>query len=659
MLLYFGVTPYLVFDGDHLPSKAATEAERAKRREESKKLALELQSKGRTGEAYQEFQKAVDVTPYMARQLIEELKKMKVQYVVAPYEADAQLVYLERQGIINGIISEDSDLLVFGAKRLLSKLDQHGECIEINRSDFAACRDISLIGWTDADFRRMCILSGCDYLPNIPKVGIKTAYRSMRKYKNVERVLKALQLEGHLQVPKDYLDSFKQAERTFLYQWVFCPKAQKLVNLTPLDDDVKLEDMPYIGVEVEQELAIGVACGDLDPFTKEPINLKPSTASRAIPGAIRRHIPASSADLKPAKPIDSFFTPRRVPLAELDPNSLTPSPTQQQLLERHANSSWEPRMVNQDRTPSSSTGSAHSTPSSISRSVDRRASLARASAAPTIPATKRQRLCAETDEDELPASSESCRSRYFANAGSMLSGSGQELSRVKKSRRSTFGVYCDETGRDTMAQSSKKASTETNSIESGDARRNDADATALEPQGTKSSRVAGEDKISGSPRKRPSDETKTEQATSRSIPPKDASLLSRFTFQGTPSSVTSRAPEMRREDSGLALSTPSPGSGHHAVCQRLTPLQRLGQSALTRCRSMDNISVRNMLTAASHDSGYESDFARAIEETPIKQCAQGSEDQIIPCSDDEEEEEIENRPSQATLDLKRFSFIPK
>jgi exonuclease-1 len=28
MLKHFGVTPYLVFDGDYLPSKAATESER-------------------------------------------------------------------------------------------------------------------------------------------------------------------------------------------------------------------------------------------------------------------------------------------------------------------------------------------------------------------------------------------------------------------------------------------------------------------------------------------------------------------------------------------------------------------------------------------------------------------------------------------------------
>lgn len=43
---------------------------------------------------------------------------MDVPYVVAPYEADAQLAYLEKKGIIDGILTEDSDLLVFGCKRV-------------------------------------------------------------------------------------------------------------------------------------------------------------------------------------------------------------------------------------------------------------------------------------------------------------------------------------------------------------------------------------------------------------------------------------------------------------------------------------------------------------------------------------------------------------
>ena len=106
------------------------------RRDESKAVGLELYRAGKLAQAHQELQKAANVTPYMARLLIEELKKQNVQYIVAPYEADAQLVYLEQQGIINGILSEDSDMLVFGAKRLLTKLDQYGECVEIERADF-------------------------------------------------------------------------------------------------------------------------------------------------------------------------------------------------------------------------------------------------------------------------------------------------------------------------------------------------------------------------------------------------------------------------------------------------------------------------------------------------------------------------------------------
>ena len=146
----------------------------------------------------------------MARRLIDELKKIGVQYIVAPYEADAQLVYLERQGIIQGMLSEDSDLLVFGAKCLLTKLDQYGECVEINRADFAACREISLVGWSDAEFRRMAILSGCDYLASINRMGLKSAYRFVRKYKNIEKIIQMLQFDGQYYVPTDYLKKILQ-----------------------------------------------------------------------------------------------------------------------------------------------------------------------------------------------------------------------------------------------------------------------------------------------------------------------------------------------------------------------------------------------------------------------------------------------------------------
>jgi exonuclease-1 len=44
------------------------------------------------------------------------LKAENVDYVVAPYEADAQMAFMEREGLVDGIITEDSDMLVFGCR---------------------------------------------------------------------------------------------------------------------------------------------------------------------------------------------------------------------------------------------------------------------------------------------------------------------------------------------------------------------------------------------------------------------------------------------------------------------------------------------------------------------------------------------------------------
>lgn len=444
MLQDFGIVPYLVFDGDALPSKAGTNNERRQRRDESKKLGLELYKAGKISQAHQELQKAASITPSMARQLIDALKQANVQYIVAPYEADAQLAYLEKKGIIDGILSEDSDLLVFGAKRLLTKLNQYGECVEIERADFPSCREISLAGWTDTMFRRMAILSGCDYLPNIEKMGLKTAYRYVRKYKDAEKVIRMVQFEGKMPVPPEYLENFKQAELTFIYHRVFCPVEQKMVFLSDLEPGVKGEDMLYLGPYVEPEIAIGVACGDLNARTKVPIE-HPLAPARPGLRENRRQTLASASDLKCKKSIDSFFKPARQPLAELDPNSLTPSPSQQRLLERHRNASWEPRPVS-SAPQLRRTATSGSTPTNAARhpsdAVDRSAFLARASTLSTYQPPKRQRLCSENEE--ISPSKEVKQSPFFASKLDEPSPLALKKTKGRKAKRSGFEVWSDD-----------------------------------------------------------------------------------------------------------------------------------------------------------------------------------------------------------------------
>lgn len=192
----------------------------------------------------------------------------RAQYVVAPYEADPQLAYLEQQGLVDGIITEDSDLLIFGCHNVLFKMDNEGQCVEVRRDNFARCREYNFAGWTDVEFRQMAILSGCDYLDSVHGMGLKTAYKLMRKYKSANKVIDFVRLEGKLDVPATYMDDFKRAELTFRHQRVFDPVRQCLTHLHPLPQGMTADDLPFIGEELELEYARGVARGDIDPLTK-------------------------------------------------------------------------------------------------------------------------------------------------------------------------------------------------------------------------------------------------------------------------------------------------------------------------------------------------------------------------------------------------------
>ncbi|KFM77300.1 Exonuclease 1, partial [Stegodyphus mimosarum] len=71
MLLEAGVTPIMVFDGCNLASKEVTEKKRRENREKTRQRGKELLCEGKTREARECFQRCVDVTPEMARKVIQ------------------------------------------------------------------------------------------------------------------------------------------------------------------------------------------------------------------------------------------------------------------------------------------------------------------------------------------------------------------------------------------------------------------------------------------------------------------------------------------------------------------------------------------------------------------------------------------------------------
>lgn len=275
MLRHFQITPYFVLDGDYLPRKAGTEIERENKRDVHKREALQAHDAGNSRLAFTSFQKACDVSPELAKSLIEEFKAHGIKYIVAPYEADSQMVLLEKMGEVDAIISEDSDLLVFGAQRLLTKLNDNGMFVEIRRDNFVNCKGSKISTFDDDQLLLMATISGCDYTKGIPKYGIQKAISLVHQFKTYERVVLSMRAEGK-PIPETFDEEYKKAKIAFRHQIVFNPIQNAVQHLNPLTEDVvETYGMDFIvsctGAMIDPAVHLGVCYGNLHPHTKEPL----------------------------------------------------------------------------------------------------------------------------------------------------------------------------------------------------------------------------------------------------------------------------------------------------------------------------------------------------------------------------------------------------
>ncbi|XP_060864479.1 exonuclease 1 [Metopolophium dirhodum] len=270
MLLDQNIKPILVFDGQHLPAKADTESKRRKLREENRKKAAELMRLDKGKEASSLLRRSIDVTHKMALNLIKRCREINVDCIVAPYEADSQLAYLNLSGIAHIVITEDSDLLLFGCKRVLFKLDQNGAGILIEQEKIHLSMNIKPEQFSLDKFRYMCILSGCDYLPSVPGVGLVKARQFITRTSEPD-IYKALIRLGsfvNTKIPPEYRDQFMDADRMFQYQPVFDPLSRRVIPLNDISDS----NLPVLVSKLTCDQAYQLALGNIDPISLEVVD---------------------------------------------------------------------------------------------------------------------------------------------------------------------------------------------------------------------------------------------------------------------------------------------------------------------------------------------------------------------------------------------------
>ncbi|KAJ8773078.1 hypothetical protein K2173_028255 [Erythroxylum novogranatense] len=300
LLKHYNITPVVVFDGGSIPCKAATQYERYRKRQTNRELAMEKLKEGDVNAASELFQRAVNITPFMAYQLIQILRSESIEFVVAPYEADAQLAYLsgletEKDGIA-AVITEDSDLLAYGCQATIFKMDRYGngEEIILDKVFDTVDRRPSFQNFSKELFTGMCVLAGCDFLPSIPGIGIVKAHSFVSKYRNNERVLSVLKLEKGSQMPEDYCNSFREAFAVFQYARIYDTNTKSLKHMKPLSQTLlgsSDKDLDFLGPEIPSSIASAIAEGNLNPanmeafdrFSSSGLDLKPLIKDHCTP----------------------------------------------------------------------------------------------------------------------------------------------------------------------------------------------------------------------------------------------------------------------------------------------------------------------------------------------------------------------------------------
>lgn len=267
LLLHFGVQPVLVFDGGPLPQKLKTEKQRHESRKLARAQAQVFLREGNLRAAERHFSKALEVTPEMAQLVIEELRKQGLEFVVAPYEADAQLAWLCRKRKVAAVISEDSDLIAFGCRRVLFKMDRGGNAQEFAWENLGSCSELDFTGWNTDMMQLMCILSGCDYLDSLNGLGLKRAHSLVRRMRTVDRVLRELRISSKQAIPEAYLTQFHRARLTFKHQRVFDSDAMTLTHIQAMPEEVRrgLADDSFLGHFMDDATARAIAEGRLNP----------------------------------------------------------------------------------------------------------------------------------------------------------------------------------------------------------------------------------------------------------------------------------------------------------------------------------------------------------------------------------------------------------
>lgn len=125
------------------------------------------------------FERDADtITDEMRLEAIQLLQLFGIPYVEAPAEAEAQCAALEELGLVDGVVTEDSDVFIFGAKTVYKNIFDEMKYVEVYLAADAE-REMAL---GRNHLIAMAMLLGGDYTEGVKGVGIVNAMEILEAF---------------------------------------------------------------------------------------------------------------------------------------------------------------------------------------------------------------------------------------------------------------------------------------------------------------------------------------------------------------------------------------------------------------------------------------------------------------------------------------------
>jgi flap endonuclease-1 len=125
------------------------------------------------------------ITKRHSQEVMELLESLDIDFIKATGEAEEYCSFLQKNNFVDYVLTEDTDSLTFGAKKVLFNVPKTKNKFLLVDLDLV----LSEMELSYTQFIDFCILCGCDYTCTIPKVGPVTALKLIKEFSSIEGII--------------------------------------------------------------------------------------------------------------------------------------------------------------------------------------------------------------------------------------------------------------------------------------------------------------------------------------------------------------------------------------------------------------------------------------------------------------------------------------